>query len=111
TFSEAVQSSTISMVLKDAAGNVVPSTFAYDSNTLKGTLTPNASLATGVQYTVSVSGAADLAGNVMTTINWSFTSVGGSWVQTTAADFSAGTPTNTSVVGSPDGQLQLSSTM
>jgi methionine-rich copper-binding protein CopC len=73
TFSEAVQSGTISFVLKDAQNNTVASTTAYNSGTRTVTLTPNAALAFGATYTATVSGAADPSGNVMTTTSWSFT--------------------------------------
>ncbi len=72
TFSEAVQPSTISMVLKDSSGNVVPATVAYSSATQVATLTPSTFLSTGSNYTVTVSSTADLAGNVMTPVSWSF---------------------------------------
>jgi hypothetical protein len=78
TFSEAVQSSTISFVLKDSSNNTVAATVTYNSSTNTATLTPNAALANATTYTATVSGAKDLAGNTMTApVTWSFTTVGG----------------------------------
>jgi hypothetical protein len=75
-FDESVQPNSISMVLRDPGQNVVPASIAYDSQTFTVTLTPGALLSANVTYAVTLSGAMDLAGNVMSTINWSFT-VGG----------------------------------
>ncbi len=78
TFSEPVQPSTISFVLKDSSNNTVASTVSYNSSTNTATLTPNAALANAATYTATVSGAKDLAGNAMTSpVTWSFTTVGG----------------------------------
>jgi N,N-dimethylformamidase beta subunit-like, C-terminal/Domain of unknown function (DUF4082)/Bacterial Ig-like domain/Bacterial Ig domain len=75
TFSEPVQSSTISMTLKNSAGTAVSGTTSYDSTAQKATFTPSAALANGTQYTATVSGAKDLAPNPnqMTATTWSFT--------------------------------------
>jgi methionine-rich copper-binding protein CopC len=74
TFSEPVQSATISFVLKDPANNTVPGTVSYNSGTRTATLTPSSPLSPGTLYTATVSGAADLAGNVMASPSvWSFT--------------------------------------
>ncbi|WP_199752749.1 N,N-dimethylformamidase beta subunit family domain-containing protein [Actinoplanes sp. ATCC 53533] len=78
TFSEAVQSSTVALVLKNAGGATVPASVAYDAATRKATLTPTAVLAASTTYTVTASGAADLAGNVMAAASWSFTTAAGS---------------------------------
>jgi len=77
TFSEPVQSGTVAMVLKDAGGATVPASVAYDAATTKATLTPTAALAASTTYTVTASGAADLAGNVMAATSWSFTTAAG----------------------------------
>lgn len=74
TFSEAIQSSTIQFELR-SNGNLVPATLTYDTNSLTATLTPSAQLATQTTYTATVSGARDLAGNTMQSVNWSFTTV------------------------------------
>ena len=77
TFSEAVQGSSISFVLKDASGTTLPSTLSYNVGTLTATITPNAPLVVGVTYTATVSGATDIYGNVMTVpVTWSFTTSG-----------------------------------
>jgi fibronectin type 3 domain-containing protein len=76
TFSEPVQSSTISFVLKDSANNTVASTVSYNSSTDTATLTPSAALANSKTYTATVSGAKDLSGNTMTApVTWSFTTI------------------------------------
>jgi hypothetical protein len=76
TFSESIQPATLVMQLKDAQNNVVPAQVTYDAPTKVATLTPNAVLGTGQTYTVSVSGAKDAAGNVMSPVSWSFTASG-----------------------------------
>ncbi len=74
TFTKAVQAGTISFVLKDASGTVVPAAVSYNSGTNTATLTPSAQLAATTTYTATVSGATDLSGNVMTApFSWSFT--------------------------------------
>jgi hypothetical protein len=77
TFGEAVQASTISFTLKDAAGNPVTGSASYNSTNLTVTFTPSAALAASTTYTATVSGAKDLSGNVMTApYSWSFTTAG-----------------------------------
>ena len=66
TFSEPIQSSTINFTLQSAAGSVVTTSFSYDAATNTATFTPTASLAYSTTYTATVSGATDMAGNVMT---------------------------------------------
>jgi hypothetical protein len=73
TFSEAVQSGTVGLTVKDAGGTSVAGSLGYDSATNKSTFTPTAALAASTTYTVTVSGAKDLAGNTMTTTSWTFT--------------------------------------
>jgi hypothetical protein len=72
-FTEAVQAQTISLVLRDAANNVVPAAVTYDAVAKTVTLDPSADLVEGVTYTATLSGAQDAAGNVMTPVSWSFT--------------------------------------
>ena len=72
-FNKPLQASTISFVLKDSGGNVVPSTFTYNPDTLTATLLPNNVLAVSATYTATVSGATDLEGHVMAPTSWSFT--------------------------------------
>src|SRR5205823_194178 len=74
TFSESVQSSTISFTLTGPGNTPVPGALTYDDASKTATLNPNADLSPGVTYTASVSGAKDLAGNTMTApVTWSFT--------------------------------------
>ncbi|APW59888.1 DUF4082 domain-containing protein [Paludisphaera borealis] len=76
TFSEAVQSGTISFVLRDAAKNIVPTTLTYDAGSKTATLKPTSLLASSAVYTVTVSGVKDTAGNTMVgSSTWSFTTV------------------------------------
>jgi methionine-rich copper-binding protein CopC len=76
TFSESVQSSTIGFTLRDAQGNAVAATLAYNDTTHIATLTPNAPLAYSTVYTATVSGAVDQDGLPMTSpVSWSFTTV------------------------------------
>jgi len=73
TFSEPVQSGTAAIVLKDAGNATVPGSLTFDAAASKATFTPTAALAASTSYTVTVNGAKDLAGNVMATTSWSFT--------------------------------------
>jgi hypothetical protein len=75
TFSEAIQSGTISFVLTEPDGDAVPASVSYNSTTRVVTLNPTGSLDYLTVYTATLSGAADLAGNVMATRTWSFTTV------------------------------------
>jgi hypothetical protein len=68
-----VQANTISMVLRDASNNPVPASVTYDALSKTVILDPAAELARGVTYSVTLSGAEDLAGNAMTPVSWSFT--------------------------------------
>ncbi|MGN9906617.1 DUF4082 domain-containing protein [Phytohabitans sp. LJ34] len=73
TFSEAVQSGTIAMTLRDPGGVTVPGAVTYDGATRRATFTPSAALAASTTYTAGVSGAADPSGNVMAPLSWTFT--------------------------------------
>ncbi len=75
-FSEAVQPSTVSIAVTGPGGQAVPGTVAYDAGALAATFTPTALLATSTAYTVTVSGAKDLAGNTMAPTSWGFTTAG-----------------------------------
>jgi hypothetical protein len=72
TFSESVTPASISMVLRDDANQVVPSTTSWDVATSTATLTPSSALAYSTNYAVSLSGAADPSGNVMAPTTWTF---------------------------------------
>ncbi|HEX8520660.1 MAG TPA: Ig-like domain-containing protein [Tepidisphaeraceae bacterium] len=90
TFSEAVQQNTISLVVKDAGNNTIAGSVAYDVNTKTVTFTPTAALSGSTTYTVTISGAADLAGNtIVAPYNWSFTTA-----DVTAPTVTATTPLN-----------------
>ncbi len=74
TFSEPVQPASIAFALRDSANALVPATVAYDAATWTVKLDPAADLDPSSSYTATVSGAADLAGNVLSaTVTWSFT--------------------------------------
>ena len=74
TFNEAVQPSSVSVVLRDSSNNVVPASVVYNAVTNVATLTPTSLLAYATTYTVTVSGLTDQVGNVMSTpASWSFT--------------------------------------
>ncbi|HET7488416.1 MAG TPA: N,N-dimethylformamidase beta subunit family domain-containing protein, partial [Acidimicrobiales bacterium] len=91
TFSEAVQSATISFTLRDAASNAVAAAVTYDATTRTATLNPNADLAAGATYTATVTGAKDTAGNTMAgSTTWSFTTAAA--VDTTPPTVTATSP-------------------
>jgi hypothetical protein len=102
TFDERVQASTISFVLKDAGGNVIPSGVTYNDTTRTVTLDPTADLNSLSTYTLTLGGAKDLAGNTLAApVTWSFTTglATHTWTQTSATDFAGGTNTNTAAAG------------
>jgi hypothetical protein len=70
TFSEPVTAAAVA--LTGPSGAVAGST-TYDNATTTAIFTPAAALAYSTTYTATVSGARDTAGNVMTTVTWSFT--------------------------------------
>src|SRR5205807_6721667 len=72
TFSEAVQPSTLSLVLADGSGNPVAASVSYNAATFTATLTPSSPLSPNAAYTATASGARDLAGNAMAPLSWSF---------------------------------------
>ncbi len=76
-FSEPVLGTSISMVLTDSANVAVPSTVSYDAATATATLNPTLDLVGARTYTVTVRNAQDLAGNVMSTATWVFTTTAG----------------------------------
>ena len=77
SFSEPMDEGTIdagTFKLQDSASNPVPSAITYNSGTNAATLTPTAPLDPEALYTATVDGAADLAGNQLSTsYSWSFT--------------------------------------
>ena len=108
TFSEAIQSNTLSFVLKDSGGNAVPGAVTYSAATLTATFTPSAALKGSTTYTATVSGAKDNAGNTMAPFSWSFTAAANaSFVQTTNTDFATGTTSGTVITNNSGGEVQL----
>ncbi|GAA1968298.1 hypothetical protein GCM10009798_30910 [Nocardioides panacihumi] len=73
TFSEAVTAASVTFQLRNAGGTLISGTTAYNAGTRTATLTPTAALQPSTTYTVSLSGAADAAGNVMDPVSWTFT--------------------------------------
>jgi hypothetical protein len=74
SFSEAIQPATLTFALRDGQGAIVASSVTYSAATLTATLTPTSALGSLKAYTASVSGARDLAGNLMSgAVSWSFT--------------------------------------
>lgn len=72
TFSEALITTNLGINLTRPGGTAA-TTMAYDANTRKATWTPTAPLLASTIYTATVSGARDLAGNLMSPVTWSFT--------------------------------------
>lgn len=75
TFSEPVQAGTIAFSVR-SGGTSVPGSLSYDAASRTAMFTPAAALSLSTLYSVTVSGAADLAGNVMSSTSWSFTTAG-----------------------------------
>ncbi|WP_239310935.1 DUF4082 domain-containing protein [Frankia sp. Cj3] len=76
-FTEAVVPSTVTMTLSGGGGPVSGSA-AYDAAAFTETFTPAAALTPSTQYTVTVSGAKDAAGNTMSSTSWTFTTASAS---------------------------------
>jgi hypothetical protein len=77
-FSKAMNATTITsttFTLTDGSGNNVPAAVSYDDSTHSATLTPNAPLISGAQYTVRVDGSVRAADGapLVTPVSWSFT--------------------------------------
>ena len=73
TFSEDIQSGTLSFVLKDAGNNPLAATVQYNAVTRTATLVPAASLSISATYTLTVSGVKDVVGNTIANpVTWSF---------------------------------------
>jgi hypothetical protein len=73
TFSEPVQSDTISFTLTGPNNMMVSGSVSYNNTTNTATFTPTSSLANFTTYTATVRGAKDLTGNTMTAVTWTFT--------------------------------------
>lgn len=106
TLSEVVQPGTISLVLKDQNNATVAASVSYNESTRTVTLDPNVDLLPLTTYTATLTGATDLAGNIMAPVTWSFT-VQGIWTQTTLSDFSGGTHEGTIATSEDGGALQM----
>ncbi len=77
TFSESVEGvSTSSFTLTPAGGAPIAASVSYDPATRTAMLTPTAALVAGATYTASLgSPIADIAGNLLASVNWSFSTV------------------------------------
>ena len=117
TFSEPLDSATLSsstFTLSRNGGGSVAATVTYDAATETATLSPSAPLAPGTVYTARVTtGVSDLAGNHLVADRvWSFTTGVGTFVDTTSADFGAGTlGQGTYVSQTGDGEVTLAPTV
>ena len=85
TFSEPVQSATVSVSLSGPSGSVAGTT-SYNADARTVTFVPISQLAASTAYTATVSGAADTSGNVMDPVSWSFTTVAGDTIKPTVTD-------------------------
>ena len=73
TFSEPVQQSTLGLELRGPGGTLVAGATTYDAATRTATLDPTANLAAATQYTATVTGVRDTAGNQVDPVTWTFT--------------------------------------
>jgi len=76
TFGGPIQDGTAQLVLKDGSGTSVAGALSYSATTRTATMIPVSSLADGVTYTATVSGAKALSGAAMVPYSWSFTVAG-----------------------------------
>ena len=72
TFSEQIDQSTLAVTLRDAAGNLAPTTVSYDMSTRRAKAAPTSRLALATTYTATV-GASDTSLNPMVPQTWTFT--------------------------------------
>jgi methionine-rich copper-binding protein CopC len=90
TFNEAITPSTITssnFVLKSSSGSAIAATLSYNSSTYTATLTPTSALAPASNYTATISGVKDTAGDPLSApVSWSFS---------TALNVNAGSPITT----------------
>jgi len=71
TFSEAMDLSSAVFTVRPSGpplGTLVPGTWAYDPVSKIATFTPTSALASSTQYTATITGAKDLAGNPLSTV-------------------------------------------
>jgi len=90
-FSEPVSASSATLKTS-SAGTAVPGSSQYDSATRQLTFTPGSPLTTSTSYTVTVSGARDAAGNVMSEDTWTFTTAAAPPSDTTPPSITGRTP-------------------
>jgi hypothetical protein len=111
TFSEPLDAATVNAatVRLRATGSStdVPAVVTLSGGTI--TLQPSLALSGNTVYQATVaSGVKDVAGNPLAAdVQWSFTTGSGLWVQTSAAEFSAGAHQSTAVVDGAGGEVQL----
>jgi hypothetical protein len=105
TFNQPIQPASLSFTLTGPSGNV-PGSVSYNSTADTATFTPTGALAGGASYTATVSAHSSSGAAMAAPFSWSFTTTG-NWQQTTVADFSAGTLTNTAVTNNASGEVQL----
>ena len=84
TLSEPIVANSAVFTLTDPSGASVPATLSYDGSVTL-TLTPSSPLNYLTTYTATISGAKDRAGNVMTSMSWTFTTAKNP-IQTSAAN-------------------------
>ncbi len=72
SFSEQIQATTASFVLKNGS-NTVTAVVTYNPANETLTLAPSSTLSASTTYTATLSGAQDLSGNTMSSVSWSFT--------------------------------------
>jgi methionine-rich copper-binding protein CopC len=74
TFSQAIVPASVSFIVRNSAGTSVPGALTFLDGSTKARFAPNAPLAAGAVYTVTVSGAATADGQKMPVpVSWSFT--------------------------------------
>jgi methionine-rich copper-binding protein CopC len=78
TFNEPVQPSSINFTLADSSGKSVPITTNYSDSTNTITAWPQVMLKNSATYKITVSGAKDSSGNVMSSYSWSFSTASAS---------------------------------
>jgi len=102
TFSQAVTPGTVSFTVKSSGGTAVAGTVGFNSGDTVATFTPSSSLAAGVTYTATVSGAQNASGTAMSgPYSWSFTTAGPTCPCSIWQD---GTPTGASESNDPNAQ-------
>ena len=76
TFGAQIMNGSAQIGVRDAGGNAVAGSAAYQPTTRTLTFSPSSSLTSGTVYTATVTGASALSGNVMSPFSWSFTTAG-----------------------------------